>query len=109
MVRRFHILPLLIFTLLAITSVRAQGTDTTVSSLMSRAYEVMNSNPSEAERLFNEVVVRDPQNVAARRELGYLALAEKNNDEALAHFQESEKLLPSDTIKLQIGYILANM
>lgn len=85
-----------------------QHLDTSIAHRMNQAYSVMATNPAEATRLFSEVVARDPQNVVAVRELGYLALSAGKSETALSWFEASERILPSDTIKLQIAYILAS-
>ena len=84
-----------------------QDLDSSITQRMNHAYSVMATNPAEATRLFSEVVAREPQNVAALRELGYLTLSAGEHETALSWFEASERILPSDTIKLQMAYILA--
>ena len=55
------------------------------------------------------VIAIDPSNIAARRQLGYLYLSQDKSEGALEQFQASEKIRGSDTIKLQIAYILGSL
>ncbi|HTK81299.1 MAG TPA: tetratricopeptide repeat protein [Bacteroidota bacterium] len=81
----------------------------TPADLMNRAYQIQSSNPDEAARLLKQAIEKDPSSIAARRQLGYLYLNRSDYDGALEQFQASEKIHSSDTIKLQIAYILGSL
>ncbi|MBI1805451.1 MAG: hypothetical protein HYR76_00180 [Ignavibacteria bacterium] len=80
--------------------------DTSLASIVARAYSMLRVNSPDAERYFEKAVIMDPSNVLIRKQLGYLYLSEKKNDLALAQFQAADSLQPSDSTKLQIAYIL---
>src|SRR5580765_413067 len=79
------------------------------ADLMNRAYQIQSTNPNEAARLLKQVFEKDPSNISARRQLGYLYLNQSDYEGALEQFQASEKIHSSDTIKLQIAYILGSL
>jgi hypothetical protein len=83
--------------------------DTSAPVLLLRAYEKLNSSPAEATPLFERAVVLDPSNILARRQLGYLYLSQQKNALSLEQFQASEQIHSSDSIKLQIAYLLISL
>ena len=85
------------------------GEDTSVVSIVTRAYSVIEKNPEEATRLFERAVSIDPSNLLARRQLGYLYLSQEKNEQALEQFTIAESLQSSDAVKLQIAYILLSL
>ncbi|MBI4548618.1 MAG: tetratricopeptide repeat protein [Ignavibacteriae bacterium] len=76
---------------------------------MARAYSILQSNPSEATRLFERAVALDPSNELARRQLGYLYISQGKHEQALDQFNAAQQVKPSDTTKLQIAYILNSL
>jgi tetratricopeptide (TPR) repeat protein len=78
-------------------------------AILNRAYELITTDPGQAARLFEQASVLDPSNVAIKKQLGYLYLSQQKNEEALEQFSASEKIQPSDTIKLQRAYILSSL
>ena len=77
-----------------------------IDSLLNRAYSIINTNPKEAIELFETASMLDPQNVLIKKQLGYLSINQKNFDNALKYFISADQILPSDTTKLQIAYLL---
>ncbi len=99
-----------ILILLLSSSIYAQSThDSTAVEVLNRAYDLLNTNPTEAAKLFARVVEIQPSNIVARRQLGYLYLAQEKQELALEQFQASERLRSSDTISLQIAYLLVSL
>src|SRR5689334_8581847 len=95
--------------LLVAASVQFAAAQETSADLMNRAYEFRTSNYGEAVRLLKQAIEKDPSNIDARRQLGYLYLTISDNEDALRQFEASEKIHSSDTIKLQIAYILGSL
>jgi hypothetical protein len=83
--------------------------DTSVTSLLNRAYAMIGTDRAGALRLFEEVKRLDPGNVQVRRQLGYLYEGQQENNLALDEFYASEGIQPSDTVKLQIAYLLMKL
>ena len=83
--------------------------DSLLPSLHNRAYPLTQSNPNESISLSEQAAKIDLQNVTVRRQLGYLYESQGKHDEALKQLYVAENINSSDTIKLQIGYILAAM
>lgn len=83
--------------------------DTSVSALLTRAYSLLSTDKQEAIGLFERAILKEPNNLLARRQLGYLYLSEYENAKSLEHFQAAERIQSSDTIKLQVAYILISL
>jgi len=77
--------------------------------LLARAYAVLERSTAEAIPLFEEAAKLDPANVLVRRQLGYVYIAAGREQEALVQFSVADTLLPSDTTKLQIAYLLNSL
>jgi len=73
---------------------------------LARAYSFLSTNPQEATIIFESIVKRSPTNVVARRQLGWLYIIQKDFEKALNQFEEANSLLPSDTTKLQVAFLL---
>jgi hypothetical protein len=83
--------------------------DTSATDLINRAYDAVGTNPQEARRLLVRATEIEPSNILAWRELGYLDLRLQDFEAALASFEQSERIRPSDTIRLQIGYLYSSL
>jgi tetratricopeptide (TPR) repeat protein len=77
----------------------------TTAQLFARGYEALKTGPAEALPLFQEIVRREPANTTALRQLGSIYLNLDRRAEALEAFETAEKLLPSDTTRLQLAYL----
>ena len=85
----------------------AQGEgDTTVKLIVAQAYSILESNPTEATKLFERAVTMNPSHELARRQLGYLYLSQGKHEQALEQFNAAQQVRPSDTTQLQIAYVL---
>lgn len=105
-------LRLVIISLMCVVSAQslmAQESQADVPTLLNRAYEVLQSHPQEAIPLFERIVALDSSNLLARRQLGYLYQSTQKNALALEQFQASENIRSSDSIKLQIAYLLISL
>ncbi len=92
------------------TTVTAQAQeDNSVASLLNRAYTLLQTDPQQATKLFEEARDKEPENINTHRQLGYLYQSQTKYEDALNEFRKSEDLRSSDTIKLQIGYVLVAM
>ncbi len=91
------------------TRVSAQAPDTSTSGLMNRGFGLVNSDRSEAIKAFLRVTSRDSGNLLAQRQLGYLFLVERKDTAALSHFLSAERIQSSDTIRLQIAFVLSRL
>jgi tetratricopeptide (TPR) repeat protein len=89
-------------------STRGNRADT-IFSLMSKGYEAVPRDASEAIEIFNRVIVLDSTNVAARKQLGFLHEQVGNKEKALRQFIAVNRLAPSDTTALQIAYLLHSL
>jgi hypothetical protein len=107
----FDITVKLVFLVLFICVLPAKvfAQDSSAANLMNRAYELSSTHPDEAAKLLTQAIAIEPSNITARRQLGYLYLSQQKSEAALEQFQASEKIRPSDTIKLQIVYILGSL
>jgi tetratricopeptide (TPR) repeat protein len=74
---------------------------------LNQYYSVKRSNPQKAKPTLESIVQRNPKNLTARKELGYLLIEEKNHKEALQQFQEVQKLDPHDAqTNMQVAFLL---
>jgi tetratricopeptide (TPR) repeat protein len=80
-----------------------------VSNILTKAYEVIATNPQEAIALFEQASKLQPSDVTIQKQLGYLYIQEGNPDKALEKFIAVEKVAPTDTNKLQIAYLLNSL
>ncbi len=80
-----------------------------VASLLSKAYALIPTDPQGAVAILERAKSIDPRNVSVRRQLAYLYEADGDHAKALGEFTDAQSLQPSDTVKLQIGYILLGM
>ncbi len=78
---------------------------TTIEELFARGYDSLRVGPAGALPVFREIVRRDPANIRALRQLGSIYLALDRKTQALEMFEASEKILPSDSTRLQIAYL----
>ncbi|HZY10688.1 MAG TPA: tetratricopeptide repeat protein [Bacteroidota bacterium] len=83
--------------------------DTSASAILNQAYPLIEQNPTEAIKLFERALIIEPENILARRQLGYLYMREGKNELALQQFTAAEKIRQSDTTKLQIAFLLNTM
>lgn len=88
---------------------QGQSMDTSAVMFINRAYELLGSNKIEATRLFHRALEIEPNNLLALRQLAYLSVSDKDRPRALELFQSSERVQSSDTIKLQIAYLLTDL
>ncbi len=70
-------------------------------------YKLKKSNPTEAKKILLSYLAKNPNNIIALKEAGFLALSEDNHALANQYLTRAYKLQPSDQLALQIGYILA--
>lgn len=82
-----------------------QDTTQNLNSILTKAYEAINTNPQEAILLFQQASLIDPTNVQIKKQLGYLFIGEDKKSEAIEQFVAADQLAPSDTIKLQLAYL----
>ncbi len=75
------------------------------AQLFARGYEALRVGPVGALPIFREIVRREPANITALRQLGSVYVALERRAEALEMFEASERILPSDTTRLQIAYL----
>ena len=75
-------------------AIQLQPTDTTASLEMARLWE-LTGRDGEALKFYTELVKREPANVAVRRHLGVLLLANKQYVEAAAQFEAAAQTAPS--------------
>jgi tetratricopeptide (TPR) repeat protein len=84
-------------------------TDTSVFTLLTRGFATMRVDPSSAIPYFKRVLEIDSSNFQAHATLGYLYHSRGNLNDALTELSAADRLQPSDTLKLQIGYTLVSM
>lgn len=73
-------------------------------------YRLKDKNPALAKQELSTALRRDPNNVTARLEMGYLLDEENQKTAALNQFMIATRLSPNDDrIKLQIGYELDDL
>jgi tetratricopeptide (TPR) repeat protein len=104
---RFYSLALLLLLVVPQASAqdRALTPLQTIPQLFTRGYEALKVGPREALPVFEEIVRRDPTNVMALRQLGSIYVNLEERTAALQMFEASERILPSDTTRLQIAYL----
>lgn len=78
-------------------------------SLLNAAYSLINSDTDEALKLFTKASLLEPNNILIKKQIGYLHLQKNEPIVALSYFEDIDKISPSDTIKLQIAYILNSL
>lgn len=87
------------------SSLFSQDTTQNLHSILTKAYEAINTNPQEAISLFQQASLIDPTNVQIKKQLGYLFIGQDKKSEAIEQFIAADQLIPSDTIKLQLAYL----
>lgn len=95
--------------LVSTTASSQSARDTSADAIVNRAFGFLNTNRQEARRLFERAVKIAPANLLARRQLGYLYLSESQHAKSLEQFQASEGIHSSDSIRLQIAYLLMSL
>lgn len=77
---------------------------------MDTYYSLKETHPALAKNVLNKFLQREPKNLEAREEMGYVLIAEKKNEEALNHFLIAEQLAPKNyEIKSQLGNIYQDL
>ncbi|MBI5477049.1 MAG: tetratricopeptide repeat protein [Ignavibacteriales bacterium] len=107
-----YILLILFFSLLIISGKNiafAQEASDSLTVILNQAYDLMQSNPDQAQHLFERAVQIAPNDVSLRRQLGYFYNERNQLEKSLQQFEEAEKIQPSDTIKLQMAFILVSL
>ena len=80
---------------------------TSAEQLLDRAYDVQTRDPEAAVALFREALDLAPDNLTARKDLGYLLIELGQPEEALAEFREVLRRAPDDEqTQLQVAYLL---
>lgn len=107
------LLPLIVFFLIGHAG--AAGQELTpeerekVHRALERGYGALATGSGDAPVLFEQSIALDPANVLARRQLGSIYLASERIEDALHQFAIANILLPSDTTRLQIAYLLQRL
>jgi tetratricopeptide (TPR) repeat protein len=83
--------------------------DSSLATILARAYSMLQVGSPDAERLFRKAESMDPSSELIRSQLGYLYHSQKRYDLALQEFRAADSLRPSDSTKLQIAYTLASL
>ncbi|MBI5020848.1 MAG: tetratricopeptide repeat protein [Ignavibacteriales bacterium] len=83
----------------------AQVPTDSLAILVNEGYAIMQSNPDRAEQLFEQALTISPNDLALRRQLGYLYSDNNKPERALKEFEKAEAIQSSDTIKLQMAFI----
>jgi hypothetical protein len=107
-----YILLIFFFIFLIITGKNiafAQEESDSLKIILNQAYDLMQSNPDQAQYLFEKAVQIAPNDVSLRRQLGYFYNEHNQLEKSLQQFEEAEKIQPSDTIKLQMAFILISL
>ena len=78
-----------------------------VTMLFLHGYALLPESTAQALGVFEEIVRLDSINVLAQRQLGSLYITAGRPEDALQHFVAADRLLPSDTTRLQIAYLLS--
>jgi len=78
-------------------------------NLVNRAYIVLDTNAQASLPLFETASRLAPSSVLIQRQLGWLYVNFGRTEEALSRFHVADSLLPSDTTKLQIAYLLQSL
>lgn len=80
-----------------------------IIELFTRGYTLIATSPSDAIPVFEEILRLDSTNLTAQRQLGSLYANAGRPGDALDRFIAAYRLMPSDTTRLQIAYLLALM
>ena len=76
-----------------------------VKSVFDRYYAVKGLDHSAAERLIKMVIIKQPNDVQALKEAGFLAVADGRKVEAAAYFTRAYALSHQPDIAMQLGYL----
>jgi Tfp pilus assembly protein PilF len=88
----------------------AWSQDAVSKKLLNEYYRLKDKHPALAKQKLATALRRDPSNVPARLEMGYLLDGENQKTAALNQFMIATRLSPNDDhIKLQIGYELDDL
>jgi tetratricopeptide (TPR) repeat protein len=87
------------------TEVATKTTSQVVANLMNEYYQLKKTNISKAREVLQEVLAKEPSNVIALKEAGYLELKLGDKRAAVGYLTRVNDLQPTDEIRLQIGYI----
>ena len=111
MFRVHRLLPLLIVSLCASAFSQRQGSPSarTLDSLLNKGYAALHTGPSEALPFFQEAVRLDSTNLTAVRQLGFIYINLQRPEDALQCFRRVQRLAPSDTVQMQIAYLLSGL
>lgn len=101
--------PLILLLFFFSTSLFSQEKDENLNNILTKAYEVIATNPQEAIALFEQASKLQPSDVRIQKQLGYLYIQEGHSDKALEKFLAVENVAPTDTNKLQIAYLLNSL
>lgn len=80
-----------------------------VHRILEKGYGALAAGSKDVHTLFERSIALDPANVQARRQLGSIYLAAARIEDALHQFAIANILLPSDTTRLQIAYLLQRL
>lgn len=87
----------------------AQVSADSLATLLNEAYDIMQTNPDRAAQLFEQALKISPNDLILHRQLGYLYSENNKLEQALKEFEKAEAIQPSDTIKLQMAFILVSL
>lgn len=87
----------------------AQTRADSVSILVNEAYGILTTDTVKAIEMFEKAVGISPDDLLLHRQLGYIYEDQNQSAKALKHFEESERIQSSDTIRLQIAFILISI
>ena len=76
------------------------------ADLLSQAYAALPADNAKAISLLERAAELDPANVVVRRQLGSSYIAAARPEDALRQFSIANTLMPSDTTRLQMAYLL---
>ncbi|QLH43553.1 MAG: hypothetical protein HWD59_13175 [Coxiellaceae bacterium] len=74
-------------------------------SELNQFYQIKDINPEKAKLILLKILTREPDNVTALKELGYLYLQENDNENAYAVFKQVYAITHDYPIAAQLGYI----
>lgn len=84
--------------------------ENSTTDLLNQFYTLKAQNPEAGIQILKRLLQKDPTQVQARKELGYLYLTQKKPEMALSQFKMADKLSPNQPeIQAQIGYILTDL
>jgi tetratricopeptide (TPR) repeat protein len=95
--------------LLLVVGNLAQSQRKTAEDLLNEAYGILPIDRVAAMHLFERAIALSPNNVQARKQLGYLYLDANLPSRALEQFRSADSLEPSESTKLQIAYTLRTL